>query len=72
MAANGYRNGTLHRGVVAKPIGNPSSSNFRNSFKSRHSHASGSAVRRSSPASFSAGNDGGFVLASVVFFFPLI
>ncbi|KAK1558863.1 hypothetical protein Q3G72_007531 [Acer saccharum] len=60
MASSAYRNGSLHKGA-AKPI---SAATLKSSsFKSRlhPSQSLGSAVRRSSPASFgaaSAGNDG--------------
>ncbi|KAL5796337.1 hypothetical protein ACOSQ2_001157 [Xanthoceras sorbifolium] len=61
MASSAYRNGIAHKGA-AKPISATSSNLKSASFKSRLHPSLGSAVRRSSSASFgaaSAGNDGG-------------
>lgn len=63
MASNAYRNGA-HRGNSSMKLDRqlPPANLKSSSFKSRvpPSHSPGSALRRSSPASFAAkGNDGG-------------
>ncbi|XP_039069083.1 kinesin-like protein KIN-UB isoform X2 [Hibiscus syriacus] len=58
MASNGYRNGTNKGAIKPLSLSNARSSSFKSRLPHSSNHSSGSALRRTSSASFSAGAGG--------------